>query len=92
MEPYMHRREKISFLAQFKKIGFDNSSWALSYEPKKLENNQNSGLVCSVLAWISAYQHLQNFLISADSTYFSNCVPIKNSLEKSAEIFPASST
>jgi hypothetical protein len=35
---------------------------------------------------------LQNFQTSENSTDFSNCVPIKNSEEKSAEILPAGST
>jgi hypothetical protein len=34
----------------------------------------------------------QNFQTSENSTDFSNCIPIKNSEEKSAEILPASST
>jgi hypothetical protein len=34
----------------------------------------------------------KNFQTSENSTDFSNCIPIKNSEEKSAEILPASST
>jgi hypothetical protein len=34
----------------------------------------------------------QNFQTSENSTNFSNCVPIKNSEEKSAEILPANRT